>query len=427
MSKKVLLRGGRYIDPSTKTDDVRDLLIVDGIIDSMRSSVPAPSGCEVVELKGKIVSPGFIDIHVHLREPGFEHKETIETGTLSAAHGGFTAVCCMPNTNPAIDDESIVRFVQSQGANVNGGIVDVHPIGAVTKGRAGKELSSIAELVQAGAVGLSDDGAPVYDAEIMRRALEYAGMYGVPVIQHCEEPSLFHGGVMNEGFVATELGLPGIPSVAEEIMIARDILLTEYTGSRYHVAHLSTAGSVRLVREAKKKQVAISCEVTPHHFTLTDDLVRVYDTNSKMNPPLRTRADVDAIKEGLRDGTIDVIASDHAPHSLDEKEVDYLQAPFGIVGLETAIGLAITELVGPGVISMIQLIEKFSTNPRRIIGRNLDLREGNPANFTFVDPDVRWKVDTSRFKSKSKNSPFHGRELKGKAIGIYNHGKALFI
>ncbi len=427
MSKKLLLQGGRYIDPSTKTDDVRDILIVDGIVDSMRATIPAPSGCETADLKGRIVTPGFIDIHVHLREPGFEHKETIATGTLSAAHGGFTAVCCMPNTNPAIDDESIVRFVQSQGASVNGGIVDVHPIGAVTKGRAGKELSSIAELVQAGAVGLSDDGAPVYDAEIMRRALEYAGMYGVPVIQHCEEPSLFHGGVMNEGFVATELGLPGIPSVAEEIMIARDILLTEYTKSRYHVAHLSTQGSVKLVREAKMKHVAISCEVTPHHFTLTDDLVRSYDTNSKMNPPLRTQADVDAIKDGLRDGTIDVIASDHAPHSLDEKEVDYLQAPFGIVGLETAIGLAITELVAPGIISMNQLIEKFSTNPRRIIGRNLDIREGNPANFTFIDPEARWRVDTGVFKSKSKNSPFHGRELKGKAIGIYNHGKALFV
>ena len=231
---------------------------------------------------------------------------------------------------------------------------------------------------------------------------------------------------MNEGFVATELGLPGIPSVAEEIMIARDILLTEFTGSRYHVAHLSTSGSVKLVREAKRKGTAISCEVTPHHFTLTDDLVRSYDTNTKMNPPLRTQADVVAIKEGLRDGTIDVIASDHAPHSLDEKEVDYLQAPFGIVGLETAIGLAITELVGPGIITMIQLVEKFSTNPRRIIGRNLDIREGNPANFTLIDPEVRWKVDTARFKSKSKNSPFHGRQLTGKAIGIYNHGKALF-
>ena len=345
MAKKYLLKGGRYIDPSTNSDAVIDILIVDGIIDSMKPSIAPPPDCEVIDLRGKIVAPGFVDMHVHLREPGFEHKETIETGTLSAAYGGFTAVCCMPNTNPAIDDESIVRFVHSQGKLVNKGIVDVYPIGAVTKGRAGKELSSIAELVQAGAVGLSDDGAPVFDAEIMRRVLEYAGMFDVPVIQHCEEPSLVRGGVMNEGFVATELGLPGIPSVAEEIMIARDILLTEYTNSRYHVAHMSTAGSLKLVREAKQKGIAITCEVTPHHFTLTDDVVRSFDTNTKMNPPLRTRDDVEAMKQGIREGIVDVIASDHAPHSLDEKEVDYLQAPFGIVGLETAIGLAMTELV----------------------------------------------------------------------------------
>jgi len=427
MAKKYLLKGGRFIDPSAQIDAVTDFLLVDGIIESMKPSIAPPAGPEVIDLRGRIVAPGFVDMHVHLREPGFEHKETIETGTLSAAHGGFTAVCCMPNTNPAIDDESIVRFVHSQGKLVNNGIVDVYPIGAVTKGRAGKELSSIAELVQAGAVGLSDDGAPVFDAEIMRRVLEYAGMFGVPVIQHCEEPSLVRGGVMNEGFVATELGLPGIPPVAEEIMIARDILLTEYTKSRYHVAHMSTAGSVKLVREAKQKGIAISCEVTPHHFTLTDDAVRSFDTNTKMNPPLRTRDDVEAIKQGLHEGIIDVIASDHAPHSLDEKEVDYLQAPFGIVGLETAIGLAITELVAANVISFSQMIEKFSTNPRTIIRRPIDIREGNEANFTFIDPEIQWEVEVSRFKSKSKNSPFDGRVLKGKAVGIFNHGRILLV
>ena len=427
MAKKYLLKGGRYIDPSTNSDAVIDIFIVDGIIASMKPSIASPPDCEVIDLRGKIVAPGFVDMHVHLREPGFEHKETIETGTLSAAYGGFTAVCCMPNTNPAIDDESIVRFVHSQGKLVNKGIVDVYPIGAVTKGRAGKELSSIAELVQAGAVGLSDDGAPVFDAEIMRRVLEYAGMFDVPVIQHCEEPSLVRGGVMNEGFVATELGLPGIPSVAEEIMIARDILLTEYTNSRYHVAHMSTAGSVKLVREAKRKGTAITCEVTPHHFTLTDDVVRSFDTNTKMNPPLRTRDDVEAIKQGIREGIVDVIASDHAPHSLDEKEVDYLQAPFGIVGLETAIGLAITELVVPNVITFSQLVEKFSTNPRKIIKRTIDIREGTSANFTFVDPDIQWKVEVSRFKSKSKNSPFDGKMLKGRAVGIFNRGELLLV
>lgn len=424
MTKKYLLRGGRFIDPPKRIDASTDFLIVDGIIDTMRPEISPTSDCEVIDLRGKIVAPGFVDMHVHLREPGFEHKETIATGTLSAAHGGFTAICCMPNTNPAIDDESIVRFVHSQGTLVNQGVVEVFPIGAVTKGRAGKELSSIAELVRAGAVGLSDDGAPVYDAEIMRRALEYAGMFSVPVIQHCEEPSLVRGGVMNEGFAATELGLPGIPSVAEEIMIARDLLLTEFTRSRYHVAHMSTRGSVQLVREAKLKGLAVTCEVTPHHFTLTDDAVRSYDTNTKMNPPLRTRADIEAIKEGLRDGTIDVIATDHAPHSLDEKELDFLQAPFGIVGLETAIGLAITELVSAKVLTLAQLVEKFSTNPRRIIGRPLDVREGAAANLTFVDPDIQWQVDATQFKSKSKNSPFNGRKLKGRAFGIFNRGIA---
>ena len=424
MTKKYLLRRGRFIDPAKQIDAPMDFFIVDGIIDTMRPEISPTPDCEVIDLRGKIVAPGFVDMHVHLREPGFEHKETIATGTLSAACGGFTAICCMPNTNPAIDDESIVRFVHSQGTLVNQGLVDVFPIGAVTKGRAGKELSSIAELVQAGAVGLSDDGAPVYDAEIMRRALEYAGMFGVPVIQHCEEPSLVRGGVMNEGFAATELGLPGIPSVAEEIMISRDLLLTEFTRSRYHVAHMSTRGSVQLVREAKLKGLAVTCEVTPHHFTLTDDAVRSYDTNTKMNPPLRTRGDIEAIKEGLRDGTIDVIATDHAPHSLDEKELDFLQAPFGIVGLETAIGLAITELVSAKVITLAQLVEKFSTNPRRIIGKPLDVREGVAANLTFIDPDIQWQVDASKFKSKSKNSPFNGRKLKGRAFGIFNRGIA---
>ena len=427
MAKKFLLKGGRYINPATESDASLDFFIVDGIIESMKASIAPQAGTEVVDLGGKIVAPGFVDMHVHLREPGFEHKETIETGTLSAAHGGFTAVCCMPNTNPAIDDESIVHFIISRGKLVHNGIVDVYPVGAVTKGRAGKDLSPIAELVQAGAVGLSDDGAPVFDAEIMRRALEYAGMFDVPVIQHCEEPSLVHGGVMNEGFVATELGLPGIPPIAEEIMIARDIRLTEYTGSRYHVAHMSTAGSVKLVREAKQKGAAVTCEVTPHHFTLTDDVVRSFDTNTKMNPPLRTKGDVEAIKEGLRDGTVDVIATDHAPHSLDEKDVDYLQAPFGIVGLETAIGLAMTELVEPKVISLSQMIEKFSTNPRKIIKRPIEIREGNPANFTFIDPKVQWKVDVSGLRSKSKNSPFNGRPLKGRAVGIFNHGELLKV
>ncbi|MGE5314586.1 MAG: dihydroorotase [Acidobacteriota bacterium] len=422
MPEYYLLQNGRIIDPATGTDRIADMLIEDGTIRTIDTPITPPDGCTVIPLEGTIIAPGFVDMHVHLREPGYEHKETIATGTLSAAWGGFTAVCCMPNTNPAIDDESIVHFVQSQGKKSNRGMVDVYPIGAVTKGREGKLMAPISELVEAGAVGLSDDGAPVYDAGIMRRAMEYASMYGVPIIQHCEDTALAKGGVMNEGESATRLGLPGIPNVAEEVMIARDVMLAEFTRARYHAAHVSTAGAVELIREAKRKHIAVTCEVTPHHFTLTDKEVFSYDTNTKMNPPLRTQADVDAIKQGLRDGTIDVIATDHAPHSLDEKEVDYIQAPFGIVGLETAIGLAVTELVLPGILTIPQLIEKFSTNPRRIIGREIRVEEGQPAVLTLFNPEEDWTVDCAGFHSKSKNSPFQGRLLKGKAVGIVNHG-----
>jgi dihydroorotase len=423
MSQNILLQNGRLIDPVKGVDLLTDILIEDGIIRTIGPGITPPEPCRVIGLDGKIIAPGFIDMHVHLREPGYEHKETIETGTLSAAWGGFTAVCCMPNTNPAIDDESIVHFVQSQGKKSHGGIVDVFPIGAVTKGREGKIMAPISELVQAGAVGLSDDGAPVHDAGIMRRAMEYASMYDVPIIQHCEDITLAKGGVMNEGESATRLGLPGIPNVAEEVMIARDVMLAEFTRARYHAAHLSTAGAVELIREAKRKGVNVTCEVTPHHFTLTDKEVFSYDTNTKMNPPLRTQADIDALKEGLRDGTIDVIATDHAPHSLDEKEVDYIQAPFGIVGLETAIGLAVTELVLPGILTLAQMIEKFSTNPRRIIGREIRVEEGQCAVLTLFDPGAEWTVQCAGFHSKSKNSPFNGKILKGKAIGIVNNGQ----
>ena len=425
MTEKILLKNGRLIDPSSKRDEIVDMLIVDGNIATIKAKIPESNEYKTVDLTNKIIAPGFIDIHVHLREPGYEHKETIETGTRSAAYGGFTAVCCMPNTNPAIDDESIVTFIMTQGKKAHGGIVDVFPIASVSKSREGKTLAPIAELVHAGAVGLSDDGAPVSDANLMRRALEYASMYNVPVMQHCEIPELAHGGVMNEGKVSTELGLPGIPGVAEEIMIARDLLLSDYTNSRYHVCHMSTAGSVDLVREGKKKGIKVTCEVTPHHFTVTEEVVRSYDTNTKMNPPLRTQKDVDAIKEGLKDGTIDVIATDHAPHSLDEKEVDYIQAPFGIVGLETAIGLSITELVEKKILTMHQLVEKFSVNPRKIIGKEVRIAEGEPANLTFIDPNIEWNVEISKFNSKSKNSPFNGRTLKGKAVGICNNGKML--
>jgi len=421
----VLLKNGRLIDPATGRDEAADILIQEGRIEKVGQSVPTSGKIEVKELKGKIVAPGFIDMHVHLREPGFEHKETILTGCQSAAAGGFTAVCCMPNTNPAIDDASVIRFIQEKGKSALGGLVDIYPVAAVTKERKGETLAPMAELSEAGAIAFSDDGDPVRDSEIMRRALEYANMFKKPIIQHAQEMSMTRGGVMNEGFVSTGLGLPGMPGVAEEIVVVRDIFLVDYTKTQYHVAHMSTAGSAELVRGAKKRKMQVTCEVTPHHFVLTDEKVRGYDTNTKMNPPLRTQDDVEAMKEGLRDGTIDVIATDHAPHSYDEKQVEYQNAPFGIVGLETAIGLCITELVAKKLITLHQLIEKLSVNPRRILHLpEIRIQEGEDANLTIFDPASEWLVDPKQFKSKSKNTPFGGFRLTGKPIGIINNNQA---
>jgi dihydroorotase len=426
---KLLLKGGRLVDPVSGRDEVVDIQIVDGTIERIASGITVSAGVKEIDLRGKIVAPGFIDMHVHLREPGYEHKETIETGCASAAAGGFTAVCCMPNTNPAIDDESVARYVHEKGKGVCDGIVDVYPIAAATKGRKGEELSPMAELVQAGAVGFSDDGAPISSPEIMRRALEYSSMYGVPVIQHAEESSMTRDGCMNEGAMATRLGLSGIPPIAEELMIARDVILLRYTPeARYHVAHISTKNALAHVRKAKSEGLNVTCEVTPHHFTITEDVVSGFDTNTKMNPPLRTKDDVAAMKDGLRDGTIDVIATDHAPHTIDEKEVEYTTAPFGIVGLETAVGLCLTELVEKKVLTIVQLIQKLSTNPRRLLSLpEIVFKEGEAANITLLDPVAEWTVKTAAFRSKSKNSPFDGFRLKGRAIGIINNGKALFF
>jgi dihydroorotase len=334
----ILLQHARVIDPSTDLDEVMDIHLVDGRIEKLSRGSKSLRGVETFNMEGKVVAPGFIDMHVHLREPGFEHKETILSGCMAAAAGGFTAVCCMPNANPPIDDESVVRLIQNKAKGALNGLVDVYPIAAVTIGRKGEQLAPMAELAAAGAVAFTDDGDPVCSAEIMRRALEYAHMFHRPIIQHAQDIPMTRGGVMNEGFTSTELGLPGMPDVAEDIMIARDILLTHYTGGYYHVAHLSSLGAVNLVRQAKARNLPVTCEVTPHHFTLTDDIVRSFDTNTKMNPPLRSLADVEAIKQGLKDGTIDVIATDHAPHSFNEKQVEYDTAPFGI-GPETAAGL----------------------------------------------------------------------------------------
>ena len=419
----LLLKGGRLIDPGTGRDEECDVHLAEGRIEALGRSLSVPSA-QTIDMKGRIIAPGFIDMHVHLREPGFEHKETILTGVSSAAAGGVSAVCCMPNTNPPIDDESVVRYIQSKAKTALNGLVDVYPIGAVTIGRKGEKLAPLAELSAAGAVAFSDDGDPVHDAELMRRALEYTSMFGKPVIQHAQDVAMTRGAVMNEGFVSTELGLSGWPAAAEDIMVARDIHLAAFTGGRYHVAHMSTAGSVELVRKARAKGLHVTGEATPHHFTLTDDAVRSYDTNTKMNPPLRTRDDVQAVREGLRDGTIDVIATDHAPHSFDEKEVEFEHAPFGIVGLETAIGLAVTELVMSNVLSLFQLVEKFSVNPRKILNLPpVTITEGAMATLTIFDPSASWVVDPAAFKSKSKNSPFSGRALMGKPVGVINNGQ----
>ena len=424
----LLLKNGRLVDPLTGRDETVDLLIQKGLIEKIGARLNGSKGVEERNLGGALILPGFIDMHVHLREPGYEYKETIESGTLAAAAGGFTGVCCMPNTNPAIDDASVVRLIKERAAGSNGGIVDVHPVAAVTIGRQGKQLTPMMELAESGAVGFSDDGDPVRDSEVMRRALEYAAMAGKPVIQHAEESTLTRGGAMNEGAVSTSLGMPAMPAVAEDIMVSRDLQLLSYTGGQYHLAHVSTGAAVAKIAAGKKRGLSVTCEVSPHHFTLTDEVVRSFSTNTKMNPPLRSREDVESMIEGLRDGTIDAIASDHAPHSYDDKEVEFLQAPFGIVGLETAVGLAFTMLLVPKILNLVSLIEKFSTNPRRILHLpEVRLAEGEAANLTLIDPEARWTVSVREFKSKSKNSPFDGWKLQGRAIGVINNDHAFWL
>ena len=411
----MLIKNGHIIDPANKVDGIFDLLVEKGKIAKLGKpgSIPV-NGAEIVDASGKLVVPGLIDMHVHLREPGYEYKETIATGTDAAKAGGFTAVCCMPNTNPVNDSRSVTEFILSQAGK--SATARVFPIGAITKGSKGEELAEMGELRDAGCVGISDDGRPVMSAAVMRRAMEYSKIFDIAVISHCEDASLAAKGVMNEGFVSTELGLRGIPNAAEDVMTGRDIELAELTGARLHICHVSTAGAVRLIREAKQRGVKVTAETCPHYFTLTEEAVRGYNTMAKMNPPLRTAEDVAAIKQGLKDGTLDVIATDHAPHALDEKSGEFDAAPFGIVGLETAVGLSL-KLVLEGVLSMSQLVERMSTAPARIIrSGGGTLSEGAVADVTIIDPNMEWMVDTSAFKSKSKNSPYGGWKLKGRAV-----------
>ncbi len=406
-----LIKGGRVVDPANNLDGVKDILVEKGKICAVSDRIEK-DGVRVISAEGKLVLPGLIDMHVHLREPGREDEETIETGTRAAARGGFTSVACMPNTDPPADNAGVVKFILSQAELT--GCVRVYPVGSISKGLRGEELSDIGELFEAGVVGISDDGEPVSDSNLMRRALEYASMFHLTVISHCEEKALSSEGIINEGYVSTVLGLAGIPAAAEEVMVARDIILAEMTGASLHIAHVSTSGSVELIRRAKSKGINLSAETAPHYFTLTDEEVRSFDTNLRVNPPLRTVRDLEAIIEGLKDGTIDAIATDHAPHSVVEKEQEFALAPPGMIGLETAFSLVMSELVDKGVLSLEQAVAKMTVNPAKILGLDAGrLNEGADADITIVDPDKGYTVDAERFASKSKNSPFIGREVRG--------------
>jgi dihydroorotase len=410
----ILIRGGRLVDPSRGLDEPADVYVTDGRVEAVGRNLGTPDDAMVVDARGQVVAPGLIDLHVHLREPGQEDLETVASGAMAAAAGGFSAVCAMPNTDPVCDNQGVVGFVKAQAQRA--GKARVYPIGAVSLGQKGQQLAEFGELVGAGAVAVSDDGKPVAASHLMRTALEYARTFGIPVADHCEEPTLAAGGVMHEGAVSTRLGLKGIPAAAEEIMVARDILLAELTGGHVHLCHMSTRGSVDLIRRAKERGVRVTAEACPHHFTLTHEACAAYDTNAKVNPPLREDADREAIRQALRDGTIDVIVTDHAPHHYDAKEREFDDAPNGIIGLETSLGLAITELVRGGLLTLSELVARMSTIPARIF--NLPggtLAAGAPADLVVFDPDAEWTVRPEAFYSRSRNTPFAGRRLFGRA------------
>ena len=409
----LLIRNGHVIDPAGSVDGVHDVLLKGDRIERVGKNLAVPPDTTVLDATGKIVCPGFIDIHVHLREPGQEYKETVATGTRAAAAGGFTAVCAMANTHPVNDNRSVTDYVRAKADTE--GLVRVYPIGAVTRNLAGEELAELAELAEAGCVAFSDDGKCVMNAALYRRAMEYTLPFGTPVISHAEDQHLSKGAAMNEGVVSTELGIPGAPAAAEDVMVARDILLAELTGAHVHIAHLSTAGAVRLVRDAKARGVRVTAEVTPHHLLLTEEAVRTYDANAKMNPPLRTKRDTEALLEGLVDGTLDCIATDHAPHAVSEKEGEFDRAAFGIVGLETAVGLLMDRLVKPGALPLTTLIARLSRDPARLLRLpGGSLAAGAPADLTLLDPEAQWTIDPTRFVSKSRNTPFGGWTVTGK-------------
>src|SRR6266404_9580767 len=425
---RLLIANGYVIDPAQGINTGKSVFIEDGrVVGLLSHSDDVPEGCEVIDAVGLIVAPGFIDMHTHLREPGQEHKETIASGCAAAVAGGWTSVCPMPNTNPVNDNAAVTRFMIEQAERA--GLASVFPIGAITKNSAGIELAEMGEMKDAGIIAVSDDGCPVPSAGMMRRAMEYARGFDLPVVDHCEDKSLAREGVMHEGHWSLVLGLRGMPAAAEEVDAERNCRLAELTGARVHLAHVSTRGAVEAVRRAKEKGLPVTCEVAPHHWTLTDEAVQDFDENTKMSPPLRSRDHLEAILEGLRDGTIDAIATDHAPHHADEKALEYDQAPFGIVGLETAVGLAFERLVNEGVISLERLVELCSTNPARIF--NLEargsLRAGSRADLTILDPELTWTFEASRSKSKSRNTPFDGENFRGAPVATIVAGRIAYL
>ena len=427
--KSLLIQGGKIIDPSQGIELTGNLLITEGKISwrGKGEETPPQPDYDVLNARGLVVCPGFIDLHCHLRQPGDEEKETIATGTKSAARGGFTTVCCMPNTNPPLDNQTAVEFIKSRSALE--GVVRVLPIGCISKGRKGEELAEMGELALCGVIAFSDDGEPVPNAYLMRQALDYSRAFDLPVIDHCEDKALTEGGQINEGVISTRLGLRGIPGAAEEIMVARDLTLAELTGGRLHIAHVSTGGSVELIRRAKEKGIKVSAEVTPHHLTLTEERVIGYDTNAKVNPPLRTKEDIKALVRGLNDNTIDIIATDHAPHTEADKLCEFDLAPFGISGFETALG-SLMSLVHGGELSLVTLIAKLTYEPARIIGNRYGglgtLAIGAPADVTIFDPNLEWVVEPKDFASKGRNTPLAGERLKGRVMATIYQGSLVY-
>lgn len=421
---RLLLKSGRVVDPANNIDEQLDLLLAGGKVAEIGKEL-APDGAVVIDAAGRTVVPGLIDMHVHLREPGREDEENVETGCRAAAAGGFTAVAAMPNTDPVTDNQAAIGYIIREA--IRAGFSRVYPIGAITKGSRGESLAEMGSMIEAGAVAFTDDGLCVASAEMMRKALTYSKIFDVPVIQHCEDPTLSGGGVMNEGLTATRLGLPGIPAESEEIIVYRDCALARLCGARFHVAHISTSRSVEIVRRFKAEGVKVTAEATPHHFTLTEQAVDGYDTNARMAPPLRTQADLDALRRGLADGTIDCIASDHAPHHYDEKEAAFADAPNGIIGLETSFPISYTELVLGGVLDLSTLIRRMSTAPARLLklpGGSLGV--GDQADVTVLDLDRQWTIDKNHFYSKSRNTPFHGRKVTGSAVTTIVGGKVIW-